>query len=201
MRVAEEELRSTTQRLHALDIGCGAGRNTVPLARLGWHVLATDLSTPMLAAATLQARQEPLAGRIQLARAPMDHLPIKNGAADLVVAHGIWNLARSGDEFRRAVAEAARAAKPGAALFVFTFSRTTLPPDTQPVAGEPFVFTEFSGDPQCFLTAGQLISELAAAGFVADPRVALEELNRPRPGMLPTGQTPVIYQALFRRAT
>src|SRR3954451_20399027 len=35
----------------ALDIGCGAGRNAVPLAASGWTVLGTDLSCPMLAAA------------------------------------------------------------------------------------------------------------------------------------------------------
>ena len=52
----------------------------------------------------------------------------------------------------RAVDEAARVAKPGAGLFVFTFSRHTLPAETLPVAGEPFVFTQFSGEPQCFLT-------------------------------------------------
>ena len=34
-----------------LDIGCGAGRNAVPLAREGWRVLGTDLSWPMLEAA------------------------------------------------------------------------------------------------------------------------------------------------------
>lgn len=68
-------------------------------------------------------------------------------------------------EFRDGVAEAARAARPGAALFVFTFSRHTLPPDTAAVPGEPFVFTEFSGQPQCFLTEDQLIAELAGSGL------------------------------------
>ena len=45
-----------------------------------------------------------------------------------------------------------RAAAPGARLFVFTVSRHTLPPEEQPVAGETFVFTRFSGEPQVFLT-------------------------------------------------
>lgn len=31
-----------------VDLGCGAGRNAVPLAEMGWHVVATDLSWPML---------------------------------------------------------------------------------------------------------------------------------------------------------
>jgi 2-polyprenyl-3-methyl-5-hydroxy-6-metoxy-1,4-benzoquinol methylase len=35
----------------ALDIGCGAGRNAIPLARLGWNVVGTDLSWPLLCAA------------------------------------------------------------------------------------------------------------------------------------------------------
>jgi hypothetical protein len=116
-----------------------------------------------------------------------------------VVAHGIWNLARSASEFRRGVAEAARVARPGAALFVFTFSRHTLPPGVQPVSGEAFVFTEFSGAPQCFLTETQLVSELAAAGFDRDPAVAFSEYNRPKPGQLRTGHAPVIYEGLFRQ--
>jgi hypothetical protein len=89
-------------------------------------------------------------------------------------------------------------AKPGAALFVFTFSRNTLPPETVPVAGEPFVFTEFSGDRQCFLTEEQLVAELAAAGFAPDAAVPLTELNRLARGQLRTGP-PVIYEGAFRR--
>ena len=64
---------------------------------------------------------------LRLVLAPMDALPVCSGTVDLVIAHGIWNLARSGLEFRRAIAEAARVATAEAALFVFTFSRRTLP--------------------------------------------------------------------------
>ena len=106
--------------LAVLDIGCGAGRNAVPLALSGANVIGTDLSLPMLQA----ARDRTGCSRLQLALAPMDALPVRDRSIDLIIAHGIWNLARSGAEFRRAVAEAARAALPGAALFVFTFSRT-----------------------------------------------------------------------------
>lgn len=185
--------------VRALDLGCGAGRNAVPLARLGWEVTGTDLSWPMLLAARQRAEREALSDRVALVLAPMDRIPAPDRSFDLLVAHGIWNLARSAAEFRRALGEAARVARPGAGLFVFTFSRHTLPADTPPVPGEPFVFTEFSGQPQCFLTEPQLVAELGAAGFVPDAAVPLTEYNRPRPGSLQETAGPVIYEAAFRR--
>ena len=92
----------------------------------------------------------------------MDQLPMASESFDFIVAHGNWNLARSSSEFRAAIREAARVARPGCALFVFTFSRHTLPPEALPIANESFVFTQFSGQPQCFLTEEQLVTELAA---------------------------------------
>jgi hypothetical protein len=50
-------------------------------------------------------------------------------------------------------------------------------PDTEPVMGETFVFTQFAGEPQCFLTEGQLLSEMASAGF--DALGPFVEHNRP----------------------
>jgi SAM-dependent methyltransferase len=197
---AEAELRRVGGRARLLDIGCGAGRNAIPLARLGWSVLGVDLSRPMIAAAASRRMVHPLEfGRLDLVMAPMDRLPVQTGCIDAAVAHGIWNLARSGTEFRGAVREAARVLRPGGGLFVFTFSRHTLPPDTQVVLGESFVFSQFSGEPQCFLTEPQLLAELRAGGFVPDRDVPLRELNRRCSGTLSTTGTPVIYEAVFRR--
>ena len=182
-----------------LDIGCGAGRNALPLALAGWEVVGTDLSLPMLVAAAARVDEAQLTTRVHLLRASMDHLPVASAAFDFIVAHGIWNLARSGAEFRQAAREAARAARPGCALFLFTFSRHTLADTVQPVEGESFVFTQFSGQPQCFLTEDQIVSELASCGFEADPELPLRELNRLPKGSLRTGSGPVIYEGLFRR--
>ncbi len=157
----------------AVDIGCGAGRNAVPLAQSGWCVLGTDYSWPMLTAARDRALGDGV--RLDLALAPMERLPVASRSADLVVAHGIWNLAPSDAQFRAAVREAARVARPGAALFVFTFSRHTLSPGAEPVSGETFVYTQFSGQPQCFLTESQLVGEMADAGFEPDGRVTMTE--------------------------
>ena len=160
-----------------LDIGCGAGRNAVPLARAGWNVIATDLSLPMIMATAARAAEGRVRDRLRVLLAPMDDLPFPSRCFDFIVAHGIWNLARSGIEFRRAVQEAARVARPEAGLFLFTFSRSTLEETATPVADESFVFTQFSGQPQCFLTERQLVAEMGAAGFVPDAAVPLTEYN------------------------
>jgi len=197
MRFAEQERRRDGVG-RALDLGCGAGRNAVPIAQLGWSVTGVDLSWPMLAAAAERARQERLADRLQLILARMEAIPIASATCDLVIAHGIWNLAGSARELRAAVAEAARVARPGAALFVFTFSRHTLPVDAAPIDGEPFAFTQFSGRPQTFLTEMQLIDLLDAHGFSPEPAVPLTEYNR-SPSIRLSGGPPVIYEAAFRR--
>ena len=185
--------------LRVLDLGCGAARNAGPLAAGGARVVGLDLARPMLAAARRRVVGEGLAARVALLAAGMRPLPLRDASVDLVVAHGIWNLARSGAELRQALAEAARVARPGAGLFLFTFSRATLPDEAQPVPGESFVFTQFAGEPQCFLTEEELLRELATAGFVKDPPGPLTEYNRPAPGRRLSGG-PVIYEGTFRRA-
>ena len=196
---AEQERNGRRDAL-ALDVGCGAARNAAPLAASGWRVFGTDSSWPMLEAAARRTRANAVDRRVHLTQATMTSLPVASRSADLLIAHGIWNLARSGAEFRQAVREAARAAKPGAGLFLFTFSRHTLPESTVPVPGETFVFNQFSGEPQCFLTEEQLLEELAAAGFHPDPAIPLRELNRPQ-GPLRQASGPVIYEGTFRLST
>jgi SAM-dependent methyltransferase len=194
---ARHELQRVTQGC-VVDLGCGAGRNAIPLAEQGWTVLGVDLSLPMLEAARSRTAGTSLHARTQFVLAPMESLPIADASADLIVAHGIWNLAPSSAVFRRAVREAARVAKIGAGLFVFTFSRNTLPPHAAPIVGERFVFTQFSGEPQCFLTHVELLSELALQGFEPDAAVPLREHNRRAHGRAGSGP-PVIYEAAFRR--
>lgn len=198
MEFAQRELKRCGSG-HVLDIGCGAGRNALPLAHMGWKVLGIDLSWPMLSAAANRRHEDRLENRIATVLAPMDRVPARDRSFDLIIAHGIWNLARSASEFRRALDEAARVAKPGAGLFVFTFSRHTLPLQAAPMVGEPFVFTDFSGEPQCFLTEAELHAELARAGFAPDPGVPFREHNLPKAGTLSIGKTPVVYEGAFRR--
>jgi ubiquinone/menaquinone biosynthesis C-methylase UbiE len=198
-RTLQEE-RGSAQPLRALDIGGGAGRNAVPLAKLGFQVVCIDLAMPMLHAAQSKRHQQAAETSVHLARSPMTPLPFGDAQFDLIIAHGIWNLANSGLEFRCGVAEAARVAKPKARLFLFTFSRHTIPDDAPPIAGESFVFDQFNGEPQCFLREKEILEELESAGFVRDVEASLTEYNCPSLPCRSVQRPPVIYEGTFVKA-
>ena len=86
MRFALQEL-VRAPRARVLDVGCGAGRNAVPMARAGCRVLGTDLSWPMLEAATTRAKAEGVAARTHWALAAMERLPAPDRSFDVIVAH------------------------------------------------------------------------------------------------------------------
>lgn len=98
--------RDSGHGIRCLDIGCGAARNAIPLAELGFQVTGTDLSEAMLAAAGNHIKSAGIP--IELVLAPMAPLPFCDDSFHFIIAHGIWNLATSGSDFRAAIAEAAR---------------------------------------------------------------------------------------------
>ena len=198
VRFAADELAAHGGTARALDVGCGTGRNTIPLARLGWEVVGIDASRPMLEAAA-GVIANAMIGPVQLVAASMDSLPLPCASFDLVIAHGIWNLAQSDEEFRAAIRECGRALKPGGALFVATFSRHTLPFDAHATPRNRFAFNDFAGMPQCFVTERELLEELAVVGVVPDPALPLVEHNRPLSGRLRVRSAPVIYEGGFRK--
>ena len=85
IRFAQEELRRCGAG-RALDIGCGAGRNAVPLARVGWEIVGIDLSPQMLVAAAERASDAKLDEQLQWLLAPMDAIPVADRSFDLVIA-------------------------------------------------------------------------------------------------------------------
>lgn len=190
---------STAFPPRCLDIGCGAARNAVALSEIGYDVAAIDLSEPMLTGARDRLRAHPGSAAVRLALAPMAPLPFPDDTFDLIVAHGIWNLSRTDVEFRAALREAGRVARSGAGLFVFTFSRHTLPDDAQPESGSNYVFSSWNGEPQCFVREDELTDELRRAGFARTGTEPMTEYNRAKPGQPRAGGAPVIYEATFTR--
>ncbi|MBN1350471.1 methyltransferase domain-containing protein [candidate division KSB1 bacterium] len=57
------------------DLGCGAGRHSIELARRGYRVIGLDLSSPLLRLAQKKAKTAGMT--IQLVRGDMRHLPFR----------------------------------------------------------------------------------------------------------------------------
>jgi ubiquinone/menaquinone biosynthesis C-methylase UbiE len=83
-----------------LELGCGTGRVTIPVARAGAHIVGVDRSTEMLAHARKRARRSRLKGRVSWLRGDIRRLPFRRSARfELVMApYGILqSLVRESD--------------------------------------------------------------------------------------------------------
>jgi SAM-dependent methyltransferase len=179
--------------LEVLDIGCGAGRNAIPLAQEGHRVTGIDRSPAMLEAARQGALRAGVSERCRFLPGDMDSFEAGEGKFDLVVAHGVWNLADSDEVFLQAVARAGRAARGGASLFVFTFARVG---STPPVPlGSRFAVPLTDGSSRCYLTEAQLDEVLADHKFHRSPGPLTLYNAVPRPG-----SAPPIYEGVWTKA-
>jgi ubiquinone/menaquinone biosynthesis C-methylase UbiE len=154
----------------------------------------------MLDAARERAAKQGVADRCVFLEGTMEQLPVPAASFDLVVAQGVWNLARSDLQLVAALAEAARVARTGAGLFVFTFSRNTLAKDLCPLPGQRQIYDQFSGTPQAFVTEVELDRLLASAGFHREVTGPLTEYNRKEPPPAGTAaRAPVIWEGTWVR--
>lgn len=133
-------------RLHALDVGCAGGRNTIHLAEAGVDVHAVDASAAMVG--RTRARLADLLGsegaEARVRRGPMDDLGhIADASMDLVVVLGVLQSARSMEEWNDAVGEIRRVLKPGGQALVSNFAPASRP------HGRPLVALE--GEPDRYL--------------------------------------------------
>src|SRR5271168_5538724 len=109
----------------ALDLGAGGGHVSYALARHARRVIATDLSSEMLAAVARTAREKGL-GNIETVEAPAERLPFEDETFDFVASRFSAHHWRDFDaglrEARRALKRGGRAAfidaySPGPPLF------------------------------------------------------------------------------------
>lgn len=100
----------------AVDLGCGSGQLSLPLARHGWRVTAVDISQKMVDLLRARAEQEHLAC-LSACVSPIESLDMAPASVDLVVSNYALHHLRDGDKQAvvRAVAEWLR---PGGLLVV-----------------------------------------------------------------------------------
>jgi ubiquinone/menaquinone biosynthesis C-methylase UbiE len=106
-----------------LDVPCGFGRHSVPLARAGYRVTGVDRSESLLAEARRRTGGE---RRPKLTRADYRELPFADGSFDAAI-NLFTSLGYLGDaEDTRALAEIGRVLRPGARLVIETMHRDLL---------------------------------------------------------------------------
>lgn len=109
-----------TPKGRVADLGCGAGRVSLELARRGFEVLAVDLSKTMLEAVQAQATQENLqvetleANLVDLRGIPTD------SCADAICLFSTLGMIRGAEHRAKAVAEFHRILAPGGRLLLHT---------------------------------------------------------------------------------
>jgi SAM-dependent methyltransferase len=109
-----------------LDVGCGYGAHSVELARrFGCEVVASDLIPRHLEKAREQIALEGLEERVRVVEAPIESLPLDDGAVDHIWCRDMLNHVR----LREALVECARVLSPGGRMLVYqTFATELLEP-------------------------------------------------------------------------
>jgi len=97
-----------------LELGCGTGRITLPVARGGTRVTGIDRSAPMLARARAKRRRVRSGTRVDFVRGDIRHLPFRSQRFGLVMApYGILqSLIREAD-LTATLVSVARVLEPG----------------------------------------------------------------------------------------
>lgn len=108
-----------------LDVGCGAGRTPVMLAKeYGVHVVGVDIHPGMVASAAALARREKMEKRARFRTGDAQALPFDDNSFDAVIAESVTVFT---EDPSQAIAEYLRVVKPGG--YVGLNEATYLQPD------------------------------------------------------------------------
>jgi ubiquinone/menaquinone biosynthesis C-methylase UbiE len=117
-KVATEVLAAATVRPgdHVVDLGCGTGQLSLPLAERGAHVLAVDISSQMIARMVGKARDRSISS-VEGVTMPIENLSMPARSVDLVVTSYALHHLRDQDK-SRVVSAAYGWLRPGGTLIV-----------------------------------------------------------------------------------
>ena len=104
-----------------VDAGCGSGKFSATLARLGAHrVIGVDLGLKGLRFAQEQARKRDYGKRLHYKRGSVLSMPLRDHSVDVVWSNGVIHHTL---DYDRCVREFARVLKPGGTLFLYVNGR------------------------------------------------------------------------------
>jgi ubiquinone/menaquinone biosynthesis C-methylase UbiE len=123
-RLLELKDNSNTD-LVALDLGCGGGRHTELLLKLGFSTHVIDLNPQMLKCTKNRVGVKNLK---TLKRASITKLPFPDKIFDVVVTTGVLHQAKNITEYQAAISEVSRVLKIGGIICLNIFTSTRLDP-------------------------------------------------------------------------
>lgn len=123
-----------------LDMGCGGGRYTEMLCKLGFQVTAFDLYDSMLQATT--QRLKAAGFKAKVIKADMTELPFDDMEFDILLSNGLFHNATSKKILDEAVSESARVLKRQGLLCLNMFYDSGRNTKVIRVAGEVFITRE-----------------------------------------------------------
>lgn len=97
-----------------LDVGCGAGLDTLVAAQRAAKVVGVDFSQAMLERARGAVHESGLTSKVTLLHCSAQQLPLLDSSIDTVIVNGIFNL---NPHRRQLFAELARVVRPGGVVF------------------------------------------------------------------------------------
>jgi SAM-dependent methyltransferase len=102
-----------------LELGCGTGRVSIPLATTGVAVVGVDFSMPMLRRARTRARKAALGSRLRLVRSDIRALPFASNAFGTVIApYGVLQSMPGADGLADALNAVSRVLAPGGSVWI-----------------------------------------------------------------------------------
>jgi len=110
--------------MRVLDAGCGYGRNLVYLLREGCEVYAVDAEVQAIEhVRQLSASLDTGLPSKNFQVAPIEHMPLPDDFADVVICNSVLHFARDEAHFRAMLSELWRVLRPGGMLFCRLGSR------------------------------------------------------------------------------
>ncbi len=114
-KLVQQMIPHLRRNARVLDLGCGEGRNTIYLSRIGFQGVGLDLSRKAVKVLNNNLFEEEVRGQGMVGDAR--RLPLRTASFDGVLAHHLLDHL-DGQGFAAAVAEVGRVLKPGGVLLL-----------------------------------------------------------------------------------